>query len=54
MKITFFAEDDYLNVYRDQANDPDISVGWALDVDDSLTAPAFDGLLDLNYAQPLS
>ena len=46
-------EDDYLDVYRDQANDPEISVGWSLAVDDSLTAPAFDGLLDLNYAQPL-
>ena len=51
--LNALAEDDYLDVYRDQANDPEISVGWSLDVEDSLTAPAFDGLLDLNYAQPL-
>ncbi|MCW2845757.1 MAG: hypothetical protein JWN22_3673 [Nocardioides sp.] len=45
--------DDYLRVYRAQAADPEIAVGWDLQVDDSITAPAFDGLLDLNYAEPL-
>ena len=45
--------DPYLQVYRQQAADPTISVGWQLQLEDSLTAPAYDGLLDLNYARPL-
>lgn len=46
-------DDDYLRTYREQAADPSISVGWQLDLEDSITAPAYDGLLDLNYAVPL-
>lgn len=45
--------DPYLQVYRAQADDPTISVGWDLRLEDELTAPAYDGLLDLNYAKPL-
>ena len=45
--------DRYLQVYRAQAADPSISVGWQLQLEDSITAPAYDGLLDLNYAKPL-
>ena len=47
------AEDPYLQVYREQSEDPDIAVGWDLDIADEVTAPAYDGLLDLSYAQPL-
>ncbi len=36
-----------------QADDPDISVGWDLELEDAVTAPAYDGLLDLSYAEPL-
>jgi len=46
-------DDDYLKLYREQAVQPDIAVGWDLDVEESLTAPAYDGLLDLSYAEPL-
>ncbi len=46
-------DDSYLKVYREQAADPSISVGWDLQLEDSITAPAYDGLLDLNYAKPL-
>lgn len=45
--------DAYLEAYRGDAADPDISVGWDLDLENSVTAPAYDGLLDLNYATPL-
>ena len=45
--------DVYLQLYREQAAQPDIAVGWELEVEDSITAPAYDGLLDLNYAEPL-
>jgi uncharacterized protein YlxW (UPF0749 family) len=47
------SDDDYLQVYREQADDPAIDVGWQLDIKDELTAPAYDGLLDLSYATPI-
>jgi uncharacterized protein YlxW (UPF0749 family) len=47
------AEDAYLQIYRDQADDPDIAVGWDLDLEDEVSAPAYDGLLGLSYASPL-
>jgi uncharacterized protein YlxW (UPF0749 family) len=45
--------DSYLQAYREQAEDPAISVGWDLQLESLVTAPAYDGLLDLNYAVPL-
>ncbi len=45
--------DDYLEIYREQADQADISVGWQLDSEDLVTAPAYDGLLDVNYAEPI-
>lgn len=47
------SNDDYLSIYRAQAEIPDISVGWELELEDDLTAPAYEGLLDLSYAQPI-
>jgi len=46
-------DDSYLALYRKDAADPDISVGWDLELENSLTAPAYDGLTDLSYATPL-
>jgi uncharacterized protein YlxW (UPF0749 family) len=51
--LTALENDEYLQTYRAQAADPDISVGWGLELEDSVTAPAYDGLLDLNFAVPL-
>jgi uncharacterized protein YlxW (UPF0749 family) len=48
------SEDDYLQIYREQSDDPTIDVGWDLDIDDEITAPAYDGLLDLSYATPIT
>ncbi len=48
------ADDDYLQIYREQADDPQIDVGWELDISDELTAPAYKGLLDLSYATPVT
>ena len=45
--------DDYLEIYREQADQADISVGWQLDTDDQATAPAYDGLLDITHAEPV-
>ena len=51
---TAIADDAYLQIYRDQSEIEDIAVGWDLELADDLTAPAYDGLLDLSYAQPKS
>ena len=45
--------DDYVQRYRRDAADPDIAVGWELDLPLAATAPAFDGLLSLDHARPL-
>lgn len=48
------ADDRYLQIFREQSDDPAIDVGWDLDIEDEITAPAFDGLLDLTYATPIA
>lgn len=45
--------DDYLEIYRADAENPDILVGWDLELEDNVTAPAFEGLLDISYAEPI-
>ncbi|HEY3015891.1 MAG TPA: DUF881 domain-containing protein [Nocardioides sp.] len=42
----------YLQYYRDQAAQPDIQVGWSMDFE-FVKAPAYDGPMDLTYAQPV-
>jgi uncharacterized protein YlxW (UPF0749 family) len=44
--------DPYLQFYRSQAIQEDIQIGWDM-VEDEVDAPAYDGLLDLSYAEPL-
>ena len=51
--LTSVDQDPYLQEYRAEAADPDISVGWNLQLESYLTAPAYDGLLDLSFAEPL-
>ena len=48
------ADDRYLQIYREQSDDPAIDVGWELGIEDEITAPAYDGLLDLTYATPVA
>ncbi|GAA1905781.1 DUF881 domain-containing protein [Nocardioides lentus] len=45
--------DDFVSLFREDAARPDIALGFDVDLDDSLTAPAYDGLLDLSYAEPM-
>jgi uncharacterized protein YlxW (UPF0749 family) len=47
-------QDDYLEVYREDAALPDVSVGWDLQQEAQLVAPAYSGLSDLSYAKPLA
>jgi len=51
--MTSLETNDYLQVYREQAANPEISVGWSAVLEDEVVAPAYDGLLDLSYAQPI-
>lgn len=45
--------DQFISVYRFQAADPEIAVGWELSQETFVEAPAFDGVVDLSYAKPL-
>jgi uncharacterized protein YlxW (UPF0749 family) len=45
--------DDDVAAYRGDAANPSVGVGWALESDDRIEAPAYDGLLDLSYAEPI-
>jgi hypothetical protein len=46
-------DDSYVSLYRQQAANPDISIGWSLSVRSQVTAPAYAGLRSLTYARPL-
>jgi uncharacterized protein YlxW (UPF0749 family) len=46
-------QDDYVAGYRAAAAVPDISVGWEMRAEPQLEVPAYDGLTDLQYAEPL-
>src|SRR4051794_23667939 len=47
------AVDPYLEVYRQDAENPDINVGWDEVVESRITAPGYDGLVGLQYARAL-
>ncbi len=51
---TAIESDEDVSAYRNDADNPSIAVGWSLDTEDRIEAPAYDGLLDLEYAQPLA
>ncbi len=51
--LTSIDTDDYITRYRRDAADPDIAVGWGLELPELALAPAYDGLLSLSFAQPL-
>ena len=46
--------DAYLLGYREDAANPDVAVGWDLQLEADVVAPAYDGLLDITYAEPLT
>ena len=45
--------DDYLDYYREDAESTEGGVGWAVDYLPDAVAPAYDGLLDLSWAEPI-
>jgi len=46
-------QDDYLEIYRYDASLPDVSVGFEMDALGQLDMPAYDGLTNLTYAEPI-
>lgn len=46
-------EDPLVTGYRADAANPYVQIGWDLQVEDEVVAPAYDGLLDLEYAAPV-
>lgn len=48
------ADDGYLQVYRQQATEPDIAIGWELERGYGLTAPAYSGPIRAEYAEPVT
>jgi uncharacterized protein YlxW (UPF0749 family) len=51
--VNAIATDPYLQIYRADAADPDINVGWDEQVEDHITAPAYAGLTDVQFARVL-
>ena len=51
--LTAIEQDPYLAGYREDAADPEISVGWELQLENMLVAPGYEGLVNLSYATPL-
>lgn len=48
-------DSDYgIGLYRSDAANPAIQIGWDIDVESSVTIPAYDGLRGLEYAEPLT
>ena len=47
------ALDQDVVAFRSDAANPSIGVGWSLDVEDRVEAPAYDGPMDLGYATPI-
>jgi uncharacterized protein YlxW (UPF0749 family) len=45
--------DDDISAYRGDAAIPSIGIGWDLESEDWIEAPAYDGLLDINHAEPI-
>ncbi len=46
-------QDDYVAGYRAAAAVPDISVGWEMRTELRVEAPAYEGVTNLQYAEPL-
>lgn len=46
--------DAYLSLYRSQAADPSVAIGWEMERAEHVTAPAYEGVRSLTHATPLA
>jgi uncharacterized protein YlxW (UPF0749 family) len=51
--VTALDADDDVTRYRSDAQRPEVGVGWSLEEEDRVEAPAYEGLLDIDLARPL-
>ncbi|WP_183096232.1 DUF881 domain-containing protein [Nocardioides stalactiti] len=51
--MTAIDADPLVTGYRADAANPYVDIGWDLSTEDLVEAPAYDGLLDLRYAEPV-
>jgi uncharacterized protein YlxW (UPF0749 family) len=49
--VNALMDSHYLQIYREQAANPDIAVGWDLKRESVITAPGYQGPIDLFYAK---
>ena len=52
--IAAIDSDPLVTGYRADSENPYVDIGWDLETEDEVVAPAYDGLLDLRYAEPLT
>ena len=52
--LTSIDGDDYISRYRSDSEQRDIQVGWSLELESRIEAPAYEGLLNVEYAKPLT
>jgi uncharacterized protein YlxW (UPF0749 family) len=52
--MTALDSDPLVTGYRADAANPFIQIGWAMHTEAFIEAPAYDGLLDLRYADPIN
>lgn len=45
--------DAYVSLYRSQAADPSVAIGWEMEQTEHVVAPAYDGVRRLTHATPL-
>lgn len=45
--------DALVSGYRADSVNPEIEIGWSMETDSDISAPAYDGVLSLEYATPL-
>ncbi|MFC5729304.1 MULTISPECIES: DUF881 domain-containing protein [Nocardioides] len=45
--------DSLVSGYRNDAADPTYAIGWTMELQDEIDAPAYDGVVDVQYAEPL-
>lgn len=49
--LTAIEEDEILATYREQAERPDIAVGWNLETHTEITVPGYEGVTSMTYAK---
>lgn len=51
--IRALESDPLVTGYRIDAQNPEIGIGWNLALEEEVEAPAYDGILDFRYAEPI-